>query len=50
MKPEEIKKCRCPHNHPQRDILPFLYVGVPVAISLEKMSVPPGETGNPRCK
>jgi branched-chain amino acid transport system substrate-binding protein len=37
-------------NHPFRKIIDFPYIGKPTLIPAEKISVPPGETGNPRCK
>lgn len=37
-------------DHPQKDILDFPYVSDPDVIPAEKLSVPPAETGNPRCK
>jgi len=37
-------------NHPFRKIIDFPYLGKPTLIPTEKISVPPGETGNPRCK
>jgi branched-chain amino acid transport system substrate-binding protein len=37
-------------NHPNRKIIDFPYIGEPTIIPAEKISVPPQETGNPRCK
>lgn len=32
------------------DLFPFPFPGNPVLIPMEKVAVPPQETGNPRCK
>ena len=37
-------------NHAFRNILDFPFLGDPVVIAAEKVTVPPKETGNPRCK
>lgn len=37
-------------DHPYKNILNFPYIGEATMIPVEKISVPPQETGNPRCK
>jgi branched-chain amino acid transport system substrate-binding protein len=37
-------------KHAFGDVLKFPYLSEPVVIPASKVSVPPGETGNPRCK
>jgi branched-chain amino acid transport system substrate-binding protein len=37
-------------NHAFKNILDFPYLGDPIIIPAEKVTVPPAETGNPRCK
>jgi len=37
-------------DHEYKDILKFPFLGEATRIPVEKISVPPQETGNPRCK
>jgi hypothetical protein len=37
-------------DHQYKNILKFPFLGEATMIPVEKISVPPAETGNPRCK
>jgi hypothetical protein len=37
-------------DHPNKNILDFPFIGKTIVVPAEKVSVPPGETGNSRCK
>ena len=37
-------------DHEFKNLIPFPFLSEAVKVPLEKISVPPAETGNPRCK